>query len=383
MRAYYNDVDPFCCAWVRNLIKAGVVTQGDVDERPIQDVQASDLSGYDRVHFFCGIAVWDYALNQAGWGGSATRGSATQQIWTGSCPCQPFSCAGSQRGIADERHLWPEFFRLIRECRPDVVLGEQVAGPAALAWYDALCNDMEGAGYAVGAADLCAASCGAPHIRQRLYWVAYSERDGWQGAKHPGAWEGETSGGRRLANEGDAGLRMADSRCSPGRPEQLDEPGQGLRREAGPDDGTGAGERGEAGPMANATTGGLGIDRGPQGDAGHASQREPVGGPTVRDRFRFERTTGAVADADGRQPGDVGVQRGGGLMQQPQDPLAGFWAGADWIQCTDGKARPTRPGLFPLAHGITSRVGKLRAAGNSLCAPVAQAFVEAVMECVP
>jgi len=87
--------------------------------------------------------------------------------------CQPFSVAGRRRGTSDERHLWPEWFRLIRECRPNVVFGEQVASPAGRTWFDAVSADLEGVGYAVGAADLCAASAGAPHIRQRLYFVAH------------------------------------------------------------------------------------------------------------------------------------------------------------------------------------------------------------------
>ena len=70
-------------------------------------------------------------------------------------------------------------------------------------------------------------------------------------------------------------------------------------------------------------------------------------------------------------------------MQFAQNPLVGFWADTEWILCSDGKARPVEPGTFPLAHGVSARLGRLRAYGNALCAPVAQAFVEAVMECIP
>lgn len=167
MTAYYNEFDPFAAAWLRELIKAGHIAPGDVDDRSIKDVSADDLRGYTQCHFFAGIGVWSHALRSAGW-------SDERPVWTGSCPCQPFSAAGKGGGFDDARHLWPDFFRLIAECRPDVVLGEQVASKDGLAWLDLVYADLEGADYAVGAVDTCAAGFGAPHIRQRLYWTGKS-----------------------------------------------------------------------------------------------------------------------------------------------------------------------------------------------------------------
>ena len=138
---------------------------------------ASDLAGYERAHFFAGIGGWDYALKLAGWSGP---------VWTGSCPCQPFSVAGPGLGFDDPRHLWPKWFALIEQCRPPVVFGEQVASPDGKQWLDLVSADLEGAGYAVGAANLCAGGVGAPHIRQRLYFVAIT--NGF-------------TGGQRSANE--------------------------------------------------------------------------------------------------------------------------------------------------------------------------------------
>lgn len=171
MAAYYNEIDPFTAQWLRELINAGAIAPGDVDERDIADVTADDIAGYDQCHFFAGIGVWSYALRLAGW-------PDNRPVWTGSCPCQPFSSAGMGAGFADERHLWPEFFRLIRECRPATVFGEQVASRDGLAWLDLVQADLEAAGYACGALDTCAAGVGAPHIRQRLYWVAITSNEG-------------------------------------------------------------------------------------------------------------------------------------------------------------------------------------------------------------
>lgn len=167
MTAIYNEIEAYPAAWMRNLITAGYIAPGTVDVRSIVDLAPEDVRGATQAHFFAGIGVWSHALRLAGW-------PDDRPVWTGSCPCQPFSTAGRGGGFDDERHLWPEWFRLIRECRPPVVLGEQVASPAGLGWFDAVRADLEGAGYAVGVADLCAAGAGASHARARLYFMAHA-----------------------------------------------------------------------------------------------------------------------------------------------------------------------------------------------------------------
>ena len=171
--AFYNENDPKAAAWLRELIKAGHIAPGDVDERSIKDVKADDLERYTQCHFFAGIGGWSYALRLAGWADDAA-------VWTGSCPCQPFSNAGERLGEADDRHLWPYFMQLIAGCRPPIVFGEQVSSPLGVQWLARVFTDLEAEGYRVPrdedgnfeAYDLPAASVGAPHIRQRLWWVA-------------------------------------------------------------------------------------------------------------------------------------------------------------------------------------------------------------------
>lgn len=174
MRVYYNEIDPHAAQWLRNLITADVLPAGDVDERSIEDVIPNELRGYTQCHFFAGIGGWAYALDLAGW-------PRDRPVWTGSCPCQPFSAAGKGNGFEDERHLWPAWFHLIRECRPANVLGEQVSSKAADAWTDLVHSDMEGMGYAFGCVPFPAAGVGALHGRERNYWVArhpaYAKRD--------------------------------------------------------------------------------------------------------------------------------------------------------------------------------------------------------------
>ena len=163
MAAFYNEIDRLCCDWLQDLIDARLITPGKIDDRPVQELSPDDFRGYERVHFFAGIAGWDHALNLAGWRGP---------VWTGSCPCQPFSAAGKGKAADDERHLWPAWFSLIRECRPAIVFGEQVEAAIGWGWLDAVFSDLEAEGYACGAAVLGAYSVGAPHIRQRLWFVA-------------------------------------------------------------------------------------------------------------------------------------------------------------------------------------------------------------------
>ena len=165
MPAYYNEHDPKAAAWLRELIARNLIAPGDVDERSIVDVKASEVRGYTQCHWMAGIGVWSYSLRSAGW-------ADDRPVWSASMPCQPFSAAGAQKGFRDERHLWPVFYELLKELRPPVLFGEQVSSKEAMAWFDVVKSDLHASHYATVAADIPASAFGAPHIRQRLYFVA-------------------------------------------------------------------------------------------------------------------------------------------------------------------------------------------------------------------
>lgn len=170
----YNDNDPFCCEWLRILIKHGLIPPGDVLCKSISEINPDELGKYTSCHFFAGIGGWPLALRLAGW-------PDDEPIDTGSCPCQPFSSAGKGLGHKDERHLWPEWHRIISVRNPSTIAGEQVASEEGLEWFDGVSLDLEERDYAVCASDLPAASVGLPHKRQRIFWFAHANRDGGKG----------------------------------------------------------------------------------------------------------------------------------------------------------------------------------------------------------
>lgn len=310
---YYNEIDNKTAAWLRALVQSGQIGDGIIDERSIADISGDDIRSCERVHLFAGIGGWDYALQLAGWEGP---------VWTGSCPCQPFSNAGRRKGHEDERHLWPEMSRLISECRPPTIFGEQVASKLGREWLSGVRADLEALGYVVGAADLCAASKGAPHIRQRLFWVADNSGERLE------EWPEQP-----VRNKCESTERGCDVSWLADLP----------------------GERCES-----------------RWRAGKESGNEIEPGRLC--------TVGRVADCNGGEPRDGELQPGWehGFEQKDGRPLP--WSRYSIVHCTDGKARRFEPGSFPLAHGVPARVAKLRGLGNAIVPQVAAVFVRSFME---
>jgi DNA (cytosine-5)-methyltransferase 1 len=340
-RAYYNEIDPHAAAWLRELVKQGLIAFGDVDERDIREVRPDDLRPYTQAHFFAGIGVWSYALRLARWADDLP-------VWTGSCPCQPFSDAGAGAGFADPRHLWPDWFALLKECRPPVVFGEQVSSPAGLAWFDVVSADLEDAGYAVGAADIGAASVGAPHIRQRLFFVADADFN-----------RTERAGAEKLLTvSGCAASLVADAER----------------------DGCGSGGPGAAGAAPSRVQGADGERERLRADA-RSGGTAFLGGVGDSERFGWQRREGATEGCLDDGPASKQRQGHDGPVSTGEaGSLRGFWSDAEWLPCRDGKARPVEPGSFPLAHGAPVRVGRLRGYGNCIVPQVAAEFIAAYRE---
>jgi len=353
---YYNEIDPKMAAWIRELIKAGLIPDGVVDERSIKDVKATELSGYTQCHFFAGIAGWSFALRLAGW-------PDDRQVWTGSCPCQPFSAAGKQMGSADSRHLFPAFRRLIARCQPAVVFGEQVASGLGREWFARVRLEMATLGYATRASDLCAASVGAPHIRQRLYWVAdrNSERFSGRTEQDFGSLESEQPASRRpdsVRCSNASGLEYTES---DGRKQRRPEPSRGCSISGCSTGGMAYAERWRREMEVQQCTSGVASD-------GFGKTGKP------RSRGAFGELGNTNGSGFGEHGGAVAIPQKQPAAELPSN--LGFWSNFELIQCTDGKQRRIESGSFPLAHGISGRVGLLRGYGNAIVPQVAAEFIK-------
>ncbi|MEP3245122.1 MAG: DNA cytosine methyltransferase [Sneathiella sp.] len=374
MTVYYNENDRNTAAWLRELIKAGRIAPGYVDERSIEDVLPIELAGYTQCHFFAGIGVLSYALRQAGW-------PDDRPVWTGSCPCQGLSAAGKGKGFADERHLWPHWFHLIQHAKPadTPIMGEQVASPLALEWLDLVQTDMEATGATFRAVDLCAAGFGAPHIRQRLFWMAYATKLGRIGGR-----TGETSHQPRTLK------RLERFRDASGVGNSV---GAGPQGHAGHGHNT-AGRSVAAGSVTE--TGRNGRLAYSNSNAGSKHEREP-GRQAEEEADNSAIDSGPIGGLDNTDGRDAGAERKqcrGEHRQLQKDastcdrnggahPTNGFWGDVDWLGCRDGKFRPVEPGTFPLVNGAPARVVRLRGYGNAIPAEVAQAFIETMMVDLP
>ena len=308
----YNEINPYAAKWLQNLVDEGLIAPGRVDTRSITELEPEDCP--DSAHFFAGIGGWSYALRLAGVPDDAP-------VWTGSCPCQPFSQTGRQRGFDDERHLWPVWAELIKVKRPPIIFGEQVASPSGRAWMSVVRADLENMGYEVGAADLCAAGVGAPHVRQRLYW------------------------GARLADADGSRIQRLGQHEPWGRGEVTDR----FRPEGG-----------DAGRLDNPDSQRLHGER-VQLRTGQARECTP------------ENHRPGQGDVLCEEPFD-GIRAFRRLGE-----------GVDWLLCADPTTlpawRPVRPGSFPMAYGVPERVGKLRALGNAIVPQLAAEFIAAFLEC--
>jgi DNA (cytosine-5)-methyltransferase 1 len=415
MTAFYNEIDPFAAKWLRKLIDAKMLPPGKIRRGDIKKIAAVDIERYAHVHWFAGIGGWPYALRLAGWPDEV-------RCWTGSVPCQPFSSAGRRKGVDDERHLWPEFLRLIKEAKPPIIFGEQVASADVVGkvrpsaeektqrpWIEAVQADLEKANYEFGFVVLPACGVGAPHIRQRVFWVAIAtgkrrERlrlrlRKWKARSNllEARWRGETS---VVADSAES----RRSRRGPDEEDQGTEQPRRLRAARGMADiDGGARDEGRTESRrrdhrsatkerrrsrSDSFIGFVGDSRsersGRNGGSISGSEARSEGeGEQLGDFADVSRVAGAVgrlAHANVTDTVDEKESRSGRLVQPSAHATAGFWQDVIWLPCQDGKWRPTEPTIFPLASGIPNRVGTLRGAGNSIAPQAAAAFIETVME---
>ena len=405
-KIYYNEIEPFACFWLENLMADGFIAEGQIDNRSIRDIQPEDLEGYTQCHFFAGIGVWSYALRQAGW-------SDDRPIWTGSCPCQPFSQAGLHKGDQDDRHLWPEFHRLIKECRPSTITGEQVSGKGGFQFFDLLQSSLEKENYSATAVGLGAHSVGTTHSqgfhkRQRLYWVAENlghsaeiGRGRWSKECRDYKWEsgegqqdfGNTTrnqSGRRVKTVSGIVDHSNDQGIRSGR--ELLEGGQASDRE------------GQTMPVGSSVNVGMAnanserqkvkqandnrqtkMDE-PERSSAHSTYNARHSDSISMANTNSQRSQGfgqkseQQQHAQGRQ-NEIGHSSTDSQHCGSDDQDDSGW-NYDLVWCRDQKWRPVECGAFPLADAVTNRIHILKALGNAIPADTAKIFIESYMESV-
>ncbi len=365
---YYNEFDPKAAAGLKQLIVDGLIPKGDVDERSITEVRASELAGYTQCHFFAGIGGWSRALHLAGW-------PTDRSVWTGSCPCQPFSSAGKQRGGEDHRHLWPVWFNLIRECQPSRVYGEQVASAISHGWLDGVYVDMEAQEYSCGSAVLPAISIDAPHKRDRLWFVA-NATDSIGRRGHIGLEEKAIGTSRNDKSTGDYTSNMADAES----------------KRSGGTEWTGSESLGRSEAdnslfSRRTSCGGNGVAQGDteseqtfrQGSGRFQPEPSQPSGSALVNSVN-SRSQGLSGDVNGRdQSGRIASGQNGSTASP------GFWDDHQWIVCADGKIRripAVESGIRLLAYGVPERVGLLRSGGNAIVPEVAARFIKATDQAI-
>lgn len=343
---FYNDFDSKNCAWMQQLIEDKQIPNGKVVCQDIITIKPNELQGYTQHHFFAGVGGWPAAISRAGWPNS-------RPIWSASLPCQPFSHAGEGKGFEDPRaQLWNPFLELVKVQRPELIVGEQVQAAIGKGWLDRVQADLEAEGYTVGAIVLGAHSVGAPHRRQRIYWMAHT-KDSDRGSEQQAegervGWSGSSGGGR----VGNSGIVRRDKGISrDGRSEAS----EGSAHWSGAD-------RPSVKWVANGEQSGL---------EGHAGDGDRGGEP----RRQQAEATGSVA-------------------------ASGAWSDFRIIHFRDGSKRRIESSLEPmvarLPKGVVcgsdqsvpidpqasaeARVMRLHGYGNALTLPVAVAFIQCIMD---
>ena len=293
-------------------------------------------------------------------------------VIVGGFPCQPFSHAGKQRAQDDPRHLWPEMFRLIRECRPTWVIGENVAGIIKLG-LDEVLSDLESEGYATRTFNIPACAVGAPHLRQRLWIVAHSDSD-----SEPDGY-GQRGFEFMADTDSDDGGREGSPK-SLGRETRLEHSGCGTQRDVADAQRKGKGRRRLSGPGKDKSENSQGpsdkfrgcredvadaasVRRGiPQDEAGAVRHRSSVisGGADVADtkseRMERGRSTGEQKPSVSARQALFGRDGTGSRTN--------YWT--------------VEPNVGRVAHGIPNRVSQLRSLGNSIIPQIAEEIGKAI-----
>lgn len=274
----------------------------------------------------------------------------TVTVLSGGFPCQPFSTAGKRRGKEDDRYLWPEMLRVISEIRPRWVIGENVAGIVTMA-LDTVLSDLESIGYTCQAIVIPACAVDAPHRRDRVVILGYSNDPGNRTSGHGSEKWSPASQKRKYAQYWSCGSGTNVSNTDSTRL-------QGRKQHGAPDQGWQTKPHRSAGEcsavMADTHTDGcarIGIQS-PERCDGNKEH------PTFAESCYVSNTDNQRIQIRGYEPGFQEISTENGIE------LSGWW--------------PAEPDVGRVAHGVPARVDRLKCLGNAVVPQWAYPFFEAI-----
>ena len=297
-----------------------------------------------------------------------TDGIEFPEVITGGFPCQPFSVAGKRQGTSDDRHLWPEMFRIIKEFKPRWVIGENVKGLINLEngmVFETVCTDLEGEGYEVRAFNIPAAGVGAPHRRERIWIVANSRRTLQQGTELGKTNEDETrkedaDQHQRSSSPSKSNVADTDSRLSDRENEEVQSGGQTFDTSSQRTDVANTERKRLEGLSEQSSTIGKQDER-------LLSRNESSGDQTKRTDVANTESKSSNSEHNGKESRETSEQ------EQIESRRSGSWSlrEANWI---------IEPDVGRVAHGVPGRVHRLKALGNSIVPKIAEEIGKAIVE---
>jgi len=290
-----------------------------------------------------------------------TDGIETPDIITGGFPCQPFSVAGKQKGTDDDRHLWPEMFRIIKVFQPKFVIGENVPGIVNIqdgVVFETVCTDLEDEGYEVQPFNIPAAAVGAPHQRKRIWFIAVksdvgnSEHNGSLTSTIEGSFDKTSNNNEKRQNETIKFERTSKSRNS----EDVANTNSGLHR------------------------GGRTVEPSRENGEGvlHFKEEEQA-----REHLRSETIGRSSIRGENKKLADTNGERLEGFGQSSRQLSKTFFAtdsSEERQRTMDQGWWSVEPNVGRVANGVSGRVHRLRGLGNSIVPQIVEEIGKAIIE---
>ena len=304
-------------------------------------------------------------------------------IITGGFPCQPFSVAGKQQGTGDDRHLWPEMFRIIKAFKPRFAIGENVRGIVNIqdgVVFETVCTDLESEGYEVQPFNIPAASVGAPHRRERIWFIAVRE-DATNTNGNGEKWnKSQDRQGSRIEQNSSTNVGDTEHNGSPtseigrgnekinGGAEERQNKSFELERTSRSED------NGNVSENVADTENGRGQPS--QSERWQGTERGSINSRGIEgERKNFSETNKKLADTNGE-----GLEGFGQSSRQLSKTFFATDSSEERQRTMDQGWWSVEPNVGRVANGVSGRVHRLRGLGNSIVPQIVEEIGKAIIE---